>query len=104
MEPLGLYQWMTFISQSKTFPLINPERITSVDPGGVQPEMGLTGMACSHPLDPKSTQRQRPYKGRGDPVEPATVVKVKGSGRSWFRDEPTNRGDCSQGGGALLQL
>ena len=34
---------MTFISQSKTFPLLNPERITSVDPGGVQPEMGLTG-------------------------------------------------------------
>ena len=23
-----------------------------------------------------------PYKGRGDPVEPATVVKVEGSGRS----------------------
>ena len=39
---------MTFIPQSKTFPLINPkvpksERITSVDPGGVQPEMGLPG-------------------------------------------------------------
>ena len=42
------------------------ERITSVDPGGVQPGDG--------------TNRQRPYKGRGDPVEPATVAKVKGSG------------------------
>ena len=40
MESLSLYQQMTFISQSKTFPLINPERITSVEPGGFQPEMG----------------------------------------------------------------
>ena len=35
---------MTFISQSKTFPpIINPQRISSVDPGGVQQEIGLTG-------------------------------------------------------------
>ena len=47
-----------------------PERITSVEPGGVQPEMG-------GPAD---------GLGRGGPVEPATVAKVEGGGCSWSQD------------------
>ena len=50
-----------------------------MDPGGVQPEMG--------------TNRQRPYKGRGGPVEPATVAKVEGNDVRGPGTTPTNRGN-----------
>ena len=46
-------------------PSYYPERIQSVASGDVEPEM--VGPAVA-------------YKGRGGPVEPATLVKVKGSG------------------------
>jgi hypothetical protein len=59
-----------------------PERIPSVDPGGVQPEMGLPG-------------RRRIRVG--GPVEPVTVAKVEGSGCPWSRTTPTNRGNSSPG-------
>ena len=47
-----------------------PERITSVEHGGVQPEMGRTG--------------RWPIRV-GGPVEPTIAVKVEGSGCFWLR-------------------
>ena len=62
--------------------------------GSVPDEMGPTK---SRAMRGRGVQVKRPYKGRGDPVEPATVAKVEGSGRSWFRDKPTNRRNSSPG-------
>ena len=45
------------------------ERIPSMASGGVQPDL------------------QAAYKGRGASVEPATLVKVEGSGSFWFREK-----------------
>ena len=79
VESLSLYQWMTLIFE-----------LMCIIPNGSR-------LWTPEAFSRRWVNRQRPYKGRGDPVEPATVVKVKGSGRSRFRDEPTNRGDSSPG-------
>ncbi len=59
-------------------------------------------------LRPDAVQLQvedvKAEQSQGDPVEPATVAKVKGSRRSWFRDKPTNRGNSSGGLDSVFYL